>query len=102
MYRNMRHEVDMVNRIRYVEPATQHFAVNAAATCSSFTGACQTCRTPTTIVTCEITVPCKTNLAVLVVVVSLIITLSTAKLHQFCRLKLYEVKYNISLNDVHI
>jgi len=38
---------------------------------------------------------------VVVVVVSLIITLSTAKLHQFCRLKLYEIKYNISLNDVH-
>jgi len=29
------------------------------------------------------------------------ITLSTAKQHQFCRLKLYEVKHNISLNDVH-
>jgi len=39
---------------------------------------------------------------VVVVVVSLIITLSTAKLDQFCRLKLYEVKYNISLNDVHM
>ena len=38
---------------------------------------------------------------VVVVVVSLIITLSTAKLHQFCRLKLNEIKYNISLNDVH-
>jgi len=37
-----------------------------------------------------------------VVVVSLIITLSTAKLDQFCRLKLYEVKYNIRLNDVHM
>jgi len=36
---------------------------------------------------------------VVVVVVSLIITLSTAKQHQFCRLKLYEVKHNISLND---
>ena len=40
-----------------------------------------------------------TNLPV--VVVSLIITLSTAKQHQFCRLKLYEIKHNISLNDVH-
>ena len=31
------------------------------------------------------------------------ITLSTAKQHQFCRLKLYEIKHNIglSLNDVH-
>ena len=28
-------------------------------------------------------------------------TLSTAKQQQFCRLKLYEVKHNISLNDVH-
>jgi len=36
------------------------------------------------------------------VVVSLIVTLSTAKLRQFCRLKLYEIKYNISLNDVHM
>jgi len=35
------------------------------------------------------------NFIVVVVVVSLIITLSTAKLHQFCRLKLYEIKYNI-------
>jgi len=39
---------------------------------------------------------------VVVVVVSLIITLSTAKLDHFCRLKLYEVKHNISLNDVHM
>jgi len=38
---------------------------------------------------------------VVVVVVSLIITLSTAKQHQFCRLKLCEIKHNISLNDVH-
>jgi len=37
---------------------------------------------------------------VVVVVFSLIIPLSTAKLHQFCRLELYEIKYNISLKDV--
>jgi len=36
-----------------------------------------------------------------VVVVSLIITLSTAKQHQFCRLKLYKIKHNVSLNYVH-
>ena len=41
-------------------------------------------------------------MVVVVVVVSLIIALSTAKQHQFCRLKLYEIKHNISLNDVHI
>jgi len=40
-------------------------------------------------------------LVVAVVVVSLIITLSTAKLHQLWTLKIYEIKYNISLNDVH-
>jgi len=31
----------------------------------------------------------------------LITTLSTAKLYEFWRLKVYEIKYNISLNDVH-
>jgi len=41
------------------------------------------------------------GVSVVVVVVSLIITLSTAKQHQFCKLKLYEIKHNISLNDVH-
>ena len=40
------------------------------------------------------------SLVVVVVVFSLIIPLSTAKLHQFCRLELYEIKYNISLKDV--